>query len=275
MNNVKHILCVGEASVHFVAKDKDVYLLQAKHFKKEIAGEALLAMEIAKKGVPTSLLAKVGHDGFGNLIYRQLKQAGVDTSALVFEKNLETSAAFCSYQANGKLLEKHYINVGADLNLQAKDVGLRVLENVSLIHFSTYGLLNESERCLASLLTWAIKKKIAISFALKEDTPINKAQMRALVWQYLAYTNIFFLNKRQLAFLTGLTNREFAISVLYKENSRLEDILLKENETIIYYYCGHEVARRQLSYSEEKTFIANFLIKRENKESLFNRFFNA
>lgn len=259
MENDKHILCVGEASVEFVAAQSGQPLNKVHYFHKRIGGEAALARQIVAYGNACAFLGKIGRDGFGDTICEALAQSQVDFSAISIDAEYETAAAFVAYRKNGRLLERQHINHGADLYLQEKDVGLRVLEKVRLLHFSCYGLLSESARCIASLLTWCLKKDIAVSFALREDCPLHKKVMREAIFQYLGFANIFFAESDQLSRLTGLIYPPFAVKSLFRDNPRLNEIIARDQEEVVFYNRKGEQARSTLPFGYEQDFMALYL----------------
>lgn len=259
MENEKHILCVGEASVEFVALEKDSPLSQVHTFTKQVAGEAGLAMRIAKNRQHVAFLGKVGEDGFGKTICENLEKAQVDFSAVSIDSSYETAASFCAYRTDGSLIERQYVNIGADHYLQEKDVGLRVLEKVGLVHFSSYGLLSESGKCVTSLLTWCLKKAISVSFALREDCCLFKSALREAVNQYLGFANFLFLRSEQASQLTGFTFVPFAIKALFRDNPRLEEVVVREGDFLRLFTIEGEVISQQISYDEEQNFLAYYL----------------
>jgi 2-dehydro-3-deoxygluconokinase len=79
-----HITCVGEALIVLSAQRGP--LTTAESFVRGAAGaEVNVATTVAALGISTSMMTRVGDDGFGRYLTAHLAQAGVDTSAVIVD----------------------------------------------------------------------------------------------------------------------------------------------------------------------------------------------
>ena len=81
------VVCLGEALIDFVANESGVGVGDASGFVKAVGGApANVAVGLARLGVSSAFLGKVGDDPFGRHIEQTFAEAGVDTSGMVFDK---------------------------------------------------------------------------------------------------------------------------------------------------------------------------------------------
>ena len=90
----KSIVCLGEALIDFVATDPGS-LAEARFFEKAAGGApANVAAGLARLGVPSAFVGKLGDDAFGRYLADVLGQQGVDVSGIVFSGAHRTCFAF-------------------------------------------------------------------------------------------------------------------------------------------------------------------------------------
>jgi len=76
------VVCVGEAMIVLTPAD-DVPLSAAATFVRSVGGAELnVALTLARLGVPTAWLSRLGDDGFGRHVADVARSAGVDIAAL-------------------------------------------------------------------------------------------------------------------------------------------------------------------------------------------------
>ena len=80
-----NVVTLGELLIDFVSTQAGVSLIQAPAFQKAPGGApANVAVGLARLGVSSGFIGKVGDDDFGRFLAHTLAQNGVDTSALHF-----------------------------------------------------------------------------------------------------------------------------------------------------------------------------------------------
>ena len=262
----KHILCMGEAAIDFLSSERDTPLQEARHFTRQISGEAALAILIARHGVPVAFLGKVGNDRFGEALLDQLQQNGVDTSAVSVDEGNETTVTCTSLKANGEICEKNYLTRGADRFLQEKEVELRVLRDVSLLHFSSYGLFTDSDHFTNSILSWCGKLGIRVSFRLRGELSLRREDVRKRVQHLLKQVDILFLEEEQAVYLTGLISHDFAAERLFQLYG-LQQVLMRQGDEIVLYTSEGELFRSYLDPGKERAFLAAYLSSLQEKDS--------
>lgn len=71
------------------------------------------ALALGKIGIETTLIGKVGDDGFGDFLIRQAEKCGVGTEGLKREPSAHTSATMVTVAPDGERSFLHYVGVNA------------------------------------------------------------------------------------------------------------------------------------------------------------------
>jgi len=113
---MKHVFCIGELLIDFVAENQGSDLVQAREFTKKAGGApANVACAIAKLGGRSSFIGCVGDDPFGSFLEKVLKKNRVDTRHLQRSETF-TTLAFVSIAPDG---ERDFVfSRGADRELK-------------------------------------------------------------------------------------------------------------------------------------------------------------
>lgn len=113
---MKHVFCIGELLIDFVAENQGRDLVQALEFTKKAGGApANVACAIARLGGKSSFIGCVGDDPFGTFLAEVLKANQVDTRHLQHSE-VFTTLAFVSIAEDG---ERDFVfSRGADRELK-------------------------------------------------------------------------------------------------------------------------------------------------------------
>jgi fructokinase len=113
---MKHVFCIGELLIDFVAENQGSDLVQAQEFTKKAGGApANVACAIARLGGRSSFIGCVGDDPFGTFLERVLENNRVDTRYLQRSETF-TTLAFVSIAPDG---ERDFVfSRGADRELK-------------------------------------------------------------------------------------------------------------------------------------------------------------
>jgi len=87
---------------------------------------------LAKIGVKTAVIGKVGDDGFGDFLINALERSGVDCTGIVRDKQSLTSATMVMVHGDGERSFLHYI--GANATLRESDVDYDVVKSSKILH---------------------------------------------------------------------------------------------------------------------------------------------
>lgn len=98
-NNITNIdiLCVGELLIDFIGHQSGVQINNTRDYHRYIGGSpANVAINSARLGLKTVMVATVGDDGFGEYIFERLAGVGVNTNHIKTISNKPTSVVFVS-----------------------------------------------------------------------------------------------------------------------------------------------------------------------------------
>lgn len=89
---------------------------------------------LAKIGIKTAIIGKVGNDGFGDFMVNSLSNSGVDCSGVVRDSKSATSATMVMVHGDGERSFIHYI--GANATLTEADINYDVIKRSKILHIA-------------------------------------------------------------------------------------------------------------------------------------------
>lgn len=141
-------LTVGRVGVDLYPEQSGVPLAAVSTFAKSLGGTATnVAVAAARLGRSTSVLTKVGPDGFGEYVRQALREFGVSPEHVGTSAGLQTPVVFCSLDppADPPLLF-YRSPIAPDLTITEKDVPWDVVESVPLLWVTGTGVSVEPAR---------------------------------------------------------------------------------------------------------------------------------
>ena len=105
----------------------------------------VLAM-LRKLGRSCTFVGKVGDDLFGRLLKGVLEDVGINTQALLMDRDIPTTLAFVKTAPNGDRDFSFYRKPGADMMLRQEELPLELLKKTRIFHFGTLSMTHEGVR---------------------------------------------------------------------------------------------------------------------------------
>ncbi len=140
-------ICIGELLIDFVSTATDVTLAASPGFVKAPGGApANVAVGLAKLGIDTGFIGKVGADAFGVFLRDTLTQNNVDTSYLIAGEHSRTTLAFVATRSDGMKDITFYRHPGADIQLSPDEVDAAYLKSTELFHYGSVSLSHSPSR---------------------------------------------------------------------------------------------------------------------------------
>lgn len=140
-------VCLGELLIDFVSLKAGVRLADAPEFRRAAGGApANVAVGLARLGVETAFVSKVGADEFGRFLRETLEREGVDTSGLITTKTAPTGLAFVSLAGNRERTFAFYRDPCADALLAPGDLRERPWRGAQVFHYGSISLIAEPSR---------------------------------------------------------------------------------------------------------------------------------
>jgi fructokinase len=137
MKNID-ILCVGEVLVDFIGHQTGVLINNTRDYHRYLGGSpANVAMNSARLGLKSAMVATVGDDGFGEYIFKRLEEVGVNTTHIATIKNEPTSVIFVSKTDS----TPDFIPFRkADYYIQENQISTALLSQTNIYHTTCFAL---------------------------------------------------------------------------------------------------------------------------------------
>ncbi len=215
------VACLGEVLVDFIAEETGT-LNAVSSFRKYPGGApANVAVGIARLGITSGFIGKVGADTFGDFLISTLEQNGVDTKGITQTKEAPTALAFVSRSASGDRDFLFYRNPCADTLLTESELPLDWLNQIQYLHIGGVSLTRDPSRQTTLRATEAAKQKGAkITFDpnLRLDLWSNGlSECRTVIHSILEYTDILLPSQEELTTLMATDNLNEAIHHAHKK----------------------------------------------------------
>ena len=89
-------------------------------------------IDLARLGVSTSVLGKVGVDGLGDFVLKTLEQNNMDVRGVVRDDSVNTSSTMAMVASDGERTFLHYL--GGNARYRAEDVRWDVIQDARILH---------------------------------------------------------------------------------------------------------------------------------------------
>ncbi len=190
------VVAVGDANVDLVApvaflpsKGKEVW---ARRLEEHAGGSAAnLSAGVARLGLNSGFIGRVGDDPFGHFLIEEFKKEGVDISQLQVDKKVGTGLMFIAITEDGE--RTMYGFRGANVNLSANEINMDYIRSASVLHVSGYTLLGGTQREVA-LKILGVAREAGVFVSLDVGT-LTAVEAVDRVRQILQFIDLLFLNE--------------------------------------------------------------------------------
>jgi fructokinase len=219
------VVAFGELLIDFVSTESGVSLVEAPAFVKAAGGApANVAVGLARLGVSSGFMGKVGDDDFGYFLAQTLAENGVDTSALLFSDEARTALAFVSLKADGERDFMFYRHPSADMLIRPEEIDRGYIRSAKIFHYGSISLISEPSRSATlAAVECACEQGLLISYdpnlrlALWPSAEAARQGMLA-GWPFARVAKV---SHEELAFLSGQSDLWAAAAQLWHEQLRL------------------------------------------------------
>ena len=137
MKNID-ILCVGEVLIDFIGHQTEVLINNTRDYHRYLGGSPTnVAMNSARLGLNSKMVATVGNDGFGAYIFERLNQVGVNTKSIAKVNNKPTSVIFVSRSQDTPDFIPYR---EADYNIYENQISSEILRRTNIYHTTCFAL---------------------------------------------------------------------------------------------------------------------------------------
>jgi fructokinase len=219
------IITLGELLIDFVSTQSGVTLAEAPAFQKAPGGApANVAVGVARLGVRSGFIGKVGDDDFGHFLARTLQENGVDISALRFSDEARTMLAFVSLRADGERDFMFYRHPSADMLLRPDEIDREYIGAARIFHFGSISLIGEPARSatLAAVET-AVERGVLVSYDpnLRLNLWPSAEAAREGILLGWPFAQVIKVSEEELTFLSGAADFDAAVDALWHKRLRL------------------------------------------------------
>jgi len=205
-------ICIGELLVDFVSLRLDVPLSELPPLQGAAGGApANVAVGLARQGVESGFVGKVGDDPFGEHLRQAMSEAEVDTSQLLTQPGVRTTLAFVAQRSDGRKDLCFYRNPGADMMLAPGDLDAAYLESAQLFHFGSVALSESPQR---EAVVEAVRLARGAGALITYDPNWrpwlwrDAAEGKAWIWRMMDAPAVVKLAEEEFEFVTGTTDLE-------------------------------------------------------------------
>lgn len=209
-------VAIGELLVDFSCQsiDDSGYPVLAAH---PGGAPANFLAVLARYGMKTALLAKVGDDAFGRLLRRTVAQAGIDTAGIAVDDSVFTTLAFVTLDAGGDRDFSFARKPGADMLLRYDELDLSLIDRTRVFHFGSVSMTDEPSRdATRRAVEYARSRGKLVTYDPNLRVPLWKDLSRArqeILWG-LSVADVVKISGEEVEFLWGLPPQEGAEKLL-------------------------------------------------------------
>jgi fructokinase len=236
------VITFGEALIDFVSMESGVSLIDATAFKKAAGGApANVAVGLARLGVASGFIGKVGDDDFGHFLAKTLTDSGVDISCLHFSQEARTALAFVSLKEDGERDFMFYRHPSADMLLRPDEIDKAYIQAAQVFHFGSISLIGEPSRSATlEALDAARGRGLIVSYDPNLRLPLwaSPAEARRGIQLGWNFADIIKISEEELDFLADTQDVERGANQLFHPQLKL--LVVSRGREGCYYTTGQE-----------------------------------
>ena len=222
------VIACGEMLIDFISTVSGVGLADAPAFEKAAGGApANVAVGLARLGVRSGFVGKVGDDDFGRYLGRTLEENGVETVGLRYSGEARTGLAFVSLRADGEREFMFYRHPSADMLFGPEDVDADYIASARAFHYGSITLGAERSRA-ATFHALKIAREKGLFISYDPNVRLNLWPSREAAYQIAIlgwdHANLIKISRDEadlLAEMRGYENLEETVRKVWHERLRL------------------------------------------------------
>jgi 2-dehydro-3-deoxygluconokinase len=240
--NSLDVITFGEAMTMFMA-EKPGPLHEIKHYTKELAGaETNVAIGLARLGLRTGWVSKVGNDPFGTFIMKRLQEESVNTDCVLVDSEYATGFQIkskvevgdpevCYFRKNSAASHLHSSDFNQNYFLAAKHMhmtGIPLAVSASMREFALHALISMK----------AAGRTVSFDPNLRPTLWASKEEMIFTINEAAKQANYVLPGIEEGKILTGYENPEDIAS--YYLDAGVELVVIKLGEQGAFFKTARE-----------------------------------
>ena len=187
MKKTVDIICVGEVLIDFIGHEKNATIDKTKNYHRFLGGSPTnVAVNAARLGLKSVLVATCGQDGLGDYILRKLEKNKVLTSQIQRSADYPTSTIFVSKSTN---TPEFIAYREADCQIDTSQITNELLETAKIFHTTCFALSKNPAR--KTILESAKKAnslglQTSIDINFSEKIWPNREEAKLVLKEYLS-----------------------------------------------------------------------------------------
>ncbi|WP_096190186.1 aminoimidazole riboside kinase [Evansella halocellulosilytica] len=209
----KGIISLGEALIDFIPLDQTNTTYQ----KSPGGAPANVAVGIARLGIKSTFVGKVGDDVLGRFLQVTLQNHGVQTHPLALTAEVPTGVVFVTNAEDGEREFDFYINPSADRFLTPSDLVEDDFDTHKILHFGSISMIGSpAKETTEKAVKLAREKGMIVSYDpnLRLALWESAEHARTTIQSMLAQVDVLKISEEELEFITGETDIEQGLEVL-------------------------------------------------------------
>jgi fructokinase len=227
------VVCLGELLVDMFPAEQGRRLGQVSAFQPKPGGApANVAVSLARLGVSSAFIGKVGDDAFGHHLAEVLAQEGVAIEGIRFDKNTRTTLAFIAMPNADHAEFLFYRNPGADTRLTAGELNHQMLSDGKIFHFGSLSLVEDPIRSAvykAIEIVRAAGGLVSLDVNYRPTLWDNPGAAFKEVMAILPSVNLLKVNEDELFLLSGSSDIESGTKTLISYGPEVVIVTLGAN----------------------------------------------
>jgi fructokinase len=181
------ILCIGEVLIDFIGHEINTPINKTKDYHRFLGGSPTnVAVNAARLGLKSKLIASCGDDGLGEYILKKLNDSKVDTTLIAQIDSVPTSVIFVSKSTDTPDFVAYR---QADCQIQEHQLPDEIIAQAKIFHTTCFALSKNPAR--QTILNRALKAKelglkLSIDINFSERIWPNREEAIQVLKEYLA-----------------------------------------------------------------------------------------
>lgn len=185
--------------------DDESYIIEIREESGGSAANTIVGL--ARAGLKTGFIGKVGDDREGRKLIRDLKKEGVDVSNIVVERGVKSGIALCFFDDKGH--RTIYVMPGANDYLNVNDINLEYASRARILHITSF--IGDAPLNVQRTLLEHLPGSVRVSL---DPGAIYAQKGLSHIEPLIRHTNILLLNHEELRMLTGKASIEEGVNTM-------------------------------------------------------------
>jgi sugar/nucleoside kinase (ribokinase family) len=180
------------------------------------------AMDLKKIGIKTSVIGRVGNDGFGNFVINVMKRSGVDVEGIKVSNSSMTSASVVSVHSNGERSFMHHMGANADFSIN--DIDYSIIYSSKILFIAGALLMPDFDGAPTANVLEKVQKEGIIT--VMDTAWDSTGKWMQLIKPCLPYLDYFIPSLEEAEMISGKKDPEQIADVFIEEGVKTAVIKL-------------------------------------------------